>query len=149
MVVEMVGGDPPQHHTLSPASPVSVLHNSPFYSPVKQSGRPASPLQSFSSPLHRIGNMNLCREDEDDVLECEPGPDIANDSDEGIESEDGEEIDGEAFKQLIKNNVTEQNIFNKSLVYAACTLDKVNCGRSNTKAVCETNVNKLLSLKLG
>ena len=61
-----------------------------------------------------------------------------NDSDEGIESEDGEDIDGEAFKQLIRwarpgltgnnsnsyicrENVPEQNLFTKPpLVYSNC-----------------------------
>ena len=96
------------HTTLSPQSPlspVSILHNSPFYSPVATPATPASPHtnQPFMELEQIIGNV--CSDDQAD-MESSNGDyarDI-NDSDEGIESEDGEdtEIDGEAFKQLIR-----------------------------------------------
>ena len=47
---------------------------------------------------------NFCSDDQEDIdsiIQDDP-QDITNDSDEGIESEDGDDIDGEAFKQLIR-----------------------------------------------
>ena len=108
MVVEVDVTTPASqwHHTsLSPRSPVSILHNSPFYSPAVTPASPRSP----GSPLTNQPFMeeiigNVCSDDQADV-ESSNG-DFAqdiNDSDEGIESEDGEDtIDGEAFKQLIR-----------------------------------------------
>ena len=88
----------------SPASPVSILHNSPFYSPAVTPASPRSP----GSPLTNQPFMeeiigNVCSDDQADV-ESSNGDFVqdVNDSDEGIESEDGEDIDGEAFKQLIR-----------------------------------------------
>ena len=88
----------------SPLSPVSILHNSPFYSPVATPATPASPHtnQPFMELEQIIGNV--CSDDQAD-MESSNNDDYArdiNDSDEGIESEDGEDIDGEAFKQLIR-----------------------------------------------
>ena len=90
----------------SPASPVSILHNSPFYSPVRTATAtarrsPASPAPSAPFMEQVIGNV--CSSDDPDDLDSEGQQEAAtNDSDEGIESEDGEDIDGEAFKQLIR-----------------------------------------------
>ena len=95
MVEVDVSSQTAQSHTiLSPTSPVSILQNSPFYSPVRTP-------PSFPTPFmeHIIGNV--CSDDQADIDE-DYAHDI-NDSDEGIESEDGEDIiDGEAFKQLIR-----------------------------------------------
>ena len=108
----------------SPLSPVSILHNSPFYSPVATPATPASPHtnQPFMELEQIIGNV--CSDDQAD-MESSNGDyarDI-NDSDEGIESEDGEDIDGEAFKQLIRENVPEQNVFTKPpMVYSNCLI---------------------------
>ena len=92
------------HHTLvSPTSPVSILQNSPFYSPVKQ--QPASPQSStYSAPFMEQIIGNVCSDDQGDIdsINQDDPQDITNDSDEGIESEDGDDIDGEAFKQLIR-----------------------------------------------
>ena len=100
-----------QHHTaISPASPVSILQNSPFYSPVKHSAQPTSPHSStFSTPFMEQVIGNVCSDDQEDLdsIHQDDPQQITNDSDEGIESEDGEDIDGEAFKQLIRY----QNIF--------------------------------------
>merc|ERR1719410_1907994 len=66
---------------------------------------------------------NVCSDDQEDIdsIIHDNPQDITNDSDEGIESEDGEDIDGEAFKQLIRENVPEQNVFTKPpLVYSNC-----------------------------
>jgi len=116
------------HHTSlspqSPLSPVSILHNSPFYSPVATPASPASPHtnQPFMELERIIGNV--CSDDQAELES--PSGDYArdiNDSDEGIESEDGEDIDGEAFKQLIRENVPEQNVFTKPpLVYSNCLI---------------------------
>ena len=88
----------------SPGSPVSILHNSPFYSPVRTATArrsPASPAPSAPFMEQVIGNV--CSSDDPDDLDSEGQQEAAtNDSDEGIESEDGEDIDGEAFKQLIR-----------------------------------------------
>jgi len=87
----------PHHHRLvTPQSPISIIQNSPIYSPVKDS--PISPSSSSSisifmfpqeedrtSPDDRINTFNTL------------------DRDEGIESE--EEIDRSAFKQLILQNL--------------------------------------------
>ena len=87
-------------------SPVSVLHNSPFYSPVRTAPAtarrsPASPAPSAPFMEQVIGNV--CSSDDPDDLDSEGQQEAAtNDSDEGIESEDGDDIDGEAFKQLIR-----------------------------------------------
>ena len=88
----------------SPLSPVSILHNSPFYSPAATPVSPAIPHtnQPFMELEQIIGNV--CSDDQAD-MESSNNDDYArdiNDSDEGIESEDGEDIDGEAFKQLIR-----------------------------------------------
>ena len=95
-----------QHHTLvSPTSPVSILQNSPFYSPVKQQQQPGSPQSaSYSAPFMEQIIGNVCSDDQEDIdsINQDDPQDITNDSDEGIESEDGDDIDGEAFKQLIR-----------------------------------------------
>ena len=95
-----------QHHTaISPTSPVSILQNSPFYSPVKHSTQPISPRSStFSTPFMEQVIGNVCSDDQEDLdsIQQDDPQEITNDSDEGIESEDGEDIDGEAFKQLIR-----------------------------------------------
>lgn len=52
-----------------------------------------------------IGNSNVCSDDPDEVESTnqDDPQEVTNDSDEGIESEEGDEdIDGEAFKQLIR-----------------------------------------------
>lgn len=52
-----------------------------------------------------IGNSNVCSDDPDEVesINQDDPQEVTNDSDEGIESEEGgEDIDGEAFKQLIR-----------------------------------------------
>ena len=85
----------------SPASPVSILHNSPFYSPVRTATARRSPASPAPFMEQVIGNV--CSSDDPDDLDSEGQQEAAtNDSDEGIESEDGEDIDGEAFKQLIR-----------------------------------------------
>jgi len=114
-----------QHHTaISPASPVSILQNSPFYSPVKHSAQPTSPHSStFSTPFMEQVIGNVCSDDQEDLdsIHQDDPQQITNDSDEGIESEDGEDIDGEAFKQLIRENVPENKVYTKSpLVYSNC-----------------------------
>ena len=43
---------------------------------------------------------NVCSSDDQEAEEA--AQDITNDSDEGIESEEAEDIDGEAFKRLIR-----------------------------------------------
>ena len=92
----------------SPASPVSILHNSPFYSPVRTATATATARRSPASPASPAPFMeqvigNVCSSDDPDDLDSEGQQEAAtNDSDEGIESEDGEDIDGEAFKQLIR-----------------------------------------------
>ena len=98
LVVEMdETTQPAQSQTVlsaqSPVSPVSILQNSPFYSPVRTA-------PTFSSPFMEQIIGNVCSDDQADIDE-DFAHDI-NDSDEGIESEDGEDIDGEAFKQLIR-----------------------------------------------
>ena len=127
----------------SPLSPVSILHNSPFYSPLATPASPAIPHtnQPFMELEQIIGNV--CSDDQADMESNNDdyARDI-NDSDEGIESEDGEDIDGEAFKQLIRwartgceipgrisisdicrENVPEQNVFTKPpLVYSNCLI---------------------------
>ena len=92
-----------QSHTiLSPTSPVSILQNSPFYSPAATPASPASHHTNQPFMEQIIGNV--CSDDQAELESSndEFARDI-NDSDEGIESEDGEDtIDGEAFKQLIR-----------------------------------------------
>ena len=95
-----------QHHTtaVSPQSPVSILQNSPFYSPVRQQTRltPSSPHSStVSTPFMEQVIGNVCSDDQDEEIINDAAQEMTNDSDEGIESEDAE-IDGEAFKQLIR-----------------------------------------------
>ena len=111
LVVEVDCNNQVSAHTAAgPGSPVSILHNSPFYSPVKQrvSPGPLSPAASShrSAPfMEIIGNSNVCSDDPDEVESTnqDDPQEVTNDSDEGIESEEGDEdIDGEAFKQLIR-----------------------------------------------
>ena len=98
------------HTAADPGSPVSVLHNSPFYSPVKQTVTPGalSPAASSnrSTPFMEAIIGNVCSDDPDgetDSINQDDPQEVTNDSDEGIESEEGDEdIDGEAFKQLIR-----------------------------------------------
>ena len=87
------------HTTLSPQSPVSILQNSPFYSPVLRSPSSITSPTAFMEQI--IGNV--CSDDQADFdsINEDYVHDI-NDSDEGIESEDGEDIDAVAFKQLIR-----------------------------------------------
>ena len=92
---------------MSPVSPVSILHNSPFYSPVKQTLTPGplSPSSTQSTPFMEAIIGNVCSDDPDEMgsINEEDPQEVTNDSDEGIESEEGEDdIDGEAFKQLIR-----------------------------------------------
>ena len=149
--VDVTSPAPQWHHTsLSPRSPVSILHNSPFYSPAVTPASPRSP----GSPLTNQPFMeeiigNVCSDDQADV-ESSNGDFVQdiNDSDEGIESEDGEDIDGEAFKRLIRSawtdwelwetlsyncreNVPEQNLFTKpTLVYSNCFIrEEINGGK--------------------
>lgn len=70
---------------------------------------PLSPAASSirSTPFMEaiIGNSNVCSDDPDEVESTnqDDPQEVTNDSDEGIESEEGDEdIDGEAFKQLIR-----------------------------------------------
>ena len=87
----------------SPASPVSILHNSPFYSPVRTATATARRSPASPAPFMEQVIGNVCSSDDPDDLDSEGQQEAAtNDSDEGIESEDGEDIDGEAFKQLIR-----------------------------------------------
>ena len=114
LVVEVDCNNQVSAHTAAdPGSPVSILHNSPFYSPVKQTVTPGpfSPASLASSnrstPFMEaiIGNSNVCSDDPDEVesINQDDPQEVTNDSDEGIESEEGgEDIDGEAFKQLIR-----------------------------------------------
>ena len=98
------------HTAADPGSPVSILHNSPFYSPVKQTVTPGalSPAASSnrSTPFMEAIIGNVCSDDPDgemDSINQDDPQEVTNDSDEGIESEEGDEdIDGEAFKQLIR-----------------------------------------------
>ena len=98
------------HTAANPGSPVSVLHNSPFYSPVKQTVTQGllSPAASSnrSTPFMEAIIGNVCSDDPDgemDSINQDDPQEVTNDSDEGIESEEGDEdIDGEAFKQLIR-----------------------------------------------
>ena len=87
----------------SPGSPVSILHNSPFYSPVRTATATARRSPASPAPFMEQVIGNVCSSDDPDELDSEGQQEAAtNDSDEGIESEDGEDIDGEAFKQLIR-----------------------------------------------
>ena len=87
----------------SPASPVSILHNSPFYSPVRTATATARRSPASPAPFMEQVIGNVCSSDDPDDLDSEGQQEAAtNDSDEGIESEDGDDIDGEAFKQLIR-----------------------------------------------
>ena len=93
---------------VSPGSPVSIFQNSPFYSPVKQGSTRDECSPSVSSPAFMeqiIGNV--CSSDDQEAEEA--AQDITNDSDEGIESEEAEDIDGEAFKRLIRLVRTNTN----------------------------------------
>ena len=107
LVVEVDCNNQVSAHTAAdPGSPVSVLHNSPFYSPVKQRVTPG-PVSPASTPFMEaiIGNSNVCSDDPDEMesINQDDPQEVTNDSDEGIESEEGDEdIDGEAFKQLIR-----------------------------------------------
>ena len=116
MVVEVDVTTPASqwHHTsLSPRSPVSILHNSPFYSPATSPTKPVSPASPATNhPFMEQIIGNVCSDDQAD-MESSNG-DFArdiNDSDEGIESEDGEDIDGEAFKQLIRCARTDWDLW--------------------------------------
>ena len=111
LVVEVDCNNQVSAHTAAdPGSPVSVLHNSPFYSPVKQTVTPGllSPSASSnrSTPFMEAIIGNVCSDDPDgemDSINQDDPQEVTNDSDEGIESEEGDEdIDGEAFKQLIR-----------------------------------------------
>ena len=111
LVVEVDCNNQVSAHTAAdPGSPVSVLHNSPFYSPVKQTVTPGllSPAASSnrSTPFMEAIIGNVCSDDPDgemDSINQDDPQEVTNDSDEGIESEEGDEdIDGEAFKQLIR-----------------------------------------------
>ena len=66
---------------------------------------PLSPTSTYSAPFMEQIIGNVCSDDQEDIdssiIQDDP-QDITNDSDEGIESEDGDDIDGEAFKQLIR-----------------------------------------------
>ena len=71
-----------QHHIVTtPQSPVSLLQNSPLYSPVKDS--PCSPSSSLSLSVFPHSEDRTSQEDK-------TSPWSANDKDEGIESEEGE-----------------------------------------------------------
>lgn len=131
LVVEVDCNNQVSAHTAAgPGSPVSILHNSPFYSPVKQTVTPGplSPAASShrSTPFMEaiIGNSNVCSDDQDEVESTnqDDPQEVTNDSDEGIESEEGDEdIDGEAFKQLIREKVPEPTVFSKTpLLYSNC-----------------------------
>ena len=89
----------PHHHMMIiPQSPVSILQNSPIYSPVKDP--PCSPPSSFPSLLtcgeadddteKESGNVCHDVEEEEDEEE-KTSPWSSHDRDEGIESESGED----------------------------------------------------------
>ena len=88
----------PQHHVrITPISPVSILQNSPLYSPVK--GTPCSPSISLPSPLiHEGSNEGFEMENYINHIVAEEEEEVemttmwsSADSDEGIESEEGDD----------------------------------------------------------
>ena len=70
---------------------------------------------------------NVCSSDDQEAEEA--AQDITNDSDEGIESEEAEDIDGEAFKRLIRlvstntynNKNTDQYMFKSKFLQRKCS----------------------------
>ena len=70
---------------------------------------------------------NVCSSDDQGAEEA--AQDITNDSDEGIESEEAEDIDGEAFKRLIRlvstntynNKNTDQYMFKSKFLQRKCS----------------------------
>ena len=83
MVVEVDSLNNISHHhmVITPQSPISILQNSPLYSPIKDS--PCSPTSSLSLSVFPQSEDRTSPEDK-------TSPWSANDNDEGIESEEGE-----------------------------------------------------------
>ena len=91
--VESLNNIPQHHMRITPISPVSILQNSPLYSPVKDP--PCSPSTSLPSPLIHEGsnegfemenyNTHTMEEEEEEMTTLWSSAD----SDEGIESEEG------------------------------------------------------------
>lgn len=96
MVVEVDSLNNISHHqmVMTPQSPVSVLQNSPLYSPVRDSSS-----LSLSLPCPPSEDRTSCED------KTSPWS-VQDRTDEGIETE--EDIDGSAFKQLILQNVVEE-----------------------------------------
>jgi len=96
MVVEVDSLNNISHHqmVMTPQSPVSVLQNSPLYSPVRDSSS-----LSLSLPCPPSDDRTSCED------KTSPWS-VQDRTDEGIETE--EDIDGSAFKQLILQNVVEE-----------------------------------------
>ena len=139
----------PQHHIqITPISPVSILQNSPLYSPVKDP--PCSPSTSLPSPLIHEGsnegfemenyNVHTIEEEEEEVEMTTMWS--SADSDEGIESEEGDDkgcsyesnqncsdIDGSAFKQLILLNAGEEENLTKSYGLVSSYRDREELGQ--------------------
>ena len=95
MELDSLKNIPKLHMLLTPLSPVSILNNSPLPSPLQQPTFPPSP--SLHSPLvqeehdQEWGKENsvVQTDEEEDVVEMTAFSSSA-DSDEGIESEEGE-----------------------------------------------------------
>ena len=76
MEVDSLNNIPLHHMLVTPQSPISILQNSPIYSPAKDP--PISPSSSSSI------SISVFPQDED-----RDSPESSNDRDEGIESEEG------------------------------------------------------------
>ena len=93
--VESLNNIPQHHMRITPISPVSILQNSPLYSPVKDP--PCSPSISLPSPLiHEESNEGFEMENYNVHIVAEEEEEVemttmwsSADSDEGIESEEG------------------------------------------------------------
>ena len=81
MEVDSLNNISHHHMVMPPHSPVSILQNSPIYSPIKDS--PCSPTSSLSLSVFPQSEDRTSPEDK-------TSPWSANDRDEGIESEEGE-----------------------------------------------------------
>ena len=100
MEVDSLNNIPQHHMRIAPISPVSILQNSPLYSPVKDP--PCSPSTSLPSPLIHEGsnegfemenyNVHIVAEEEEEVEMTTMWS--SADSDEGIESEEGDDKSG-------------------------------------------------------
>ena len=84
MEVDSLNNISHHHMVTTPQSPVSLLQNSPLYSPVKDS--PCSPSSSLSLSVFPHSEDRTSQEDKS-------SPWSPNDKDEGVESEEGEVLD--------------------------------------------------------